>query len=84
MEQRDAFVYILISISKFCSLHKSESQNITTLFFIVHIYNSKSITLIENLRCFNCIGVDLNDYYGFIQLNHPKTLYRQQHIKSSS
>ena len=41
MEQSDAFVYILISISKFCSLHKSESQNITTLFLYYTFINRK-------------------------------------------
>ena len=50
MEQRDTFVYILMSIFKFCSFHKVKSDVITTTpFFIEHFYNLKSITLIENI-----------------------------------
>ena len=50
MEQRDTFVYILMSISKFCSFHKVNITEYYNPLFIVHFYNSKSITLIENIK----------------------------------
>ena len=50
MEQRDTFVYILMSIFNSAVFIKFKSQNITTTPFIVHFYNSKSITLIEYIK----------------------------------
>ena len=50
MEQRDTLVYILMSISKFCSFHKVKITEYCNPFFIVLFYNSKSISLIENIK----------------------------------
>ena len=50
MEQRDTFVYILMSILSFAVFIKFKSQNNNNPFFIFHFYNSKSITLIENIK----------------------------------
>ena len=51
MEQRDTFVYILMSIFKFCFFHKVKvTEYYNNPFFIFHFYNSKSITLIGNIK----------------------------------
>ena len=50
MKLRDTFVYILMPISKLCSFHKVQITEYYNPLFIVQFYNSKSITLIENIK----------------------------------
>ena len=69
MEQRDTFVYILMSIFKFCSFHKEYYNN---PLFIVYFYNSKRITLFENVNKLYLYRLVENAYYGFVQFNYSK------------
>ena len=51
MEQRDTFVYILMSFLSFAVfINLSDSILQKKTFFIFHFYNSKSIILIENIK----------------------------------